>query len=106
MMGREPAIESYSSSDSSSRMCGGHHPPQPVRQRSRIHDLAVTSVAKLGVERLPQTVAEQVDADDGQGNGEAWKCRDPPRHAQIVAAVAQIEPPFRRRLRRAKTQEA
>src|SRR4051794_20728901 len=60
---------------------------------------------QLGIERVAQSVAEQVERQHGHKDGEARKRHDPPGPQHEFARVGQHRPPFGQRRLRTETEE-
>src|SRR3990170_3894247 len=72
--------------------------------RSRQEALLVAQLEPR-IERVPEPVAEHVDAQDGDHDGQPRKGRGPPRVRQIRAALGEHPPPGGRRRRHRESQE-
>src|SRR5260370_10298052 len=67
--------------------------------------ISSSRLARAWVERVAQTVAQQVDAHHRGHDREARKERDPPRGVEILPPVGEHAAPRRRRRRDAETQK-
>src|SRR5713101_3071738 len=68
--------------------------------------IAISLHAELGIERVPEPVAQQVDAERGQGQRGAREGGEPPGDVEEVAALGQHAAPRRCRRLHAEAQEA
>src|SRR5919106_500041 len=62
--------------------------------------------ARAGIHHVAQTVAEEVEGENGQENGDAGEGGEPPGLAQVLAAVGDHHAPVRCRRLGAETDEA
>src|SRR5262245_30000119 len=72
----------------------------------RCYNVPPPSGRLLRVERLPQAVADHVDRDGRDEDGQARKHGGPPGPIHVVAPVAEDRAPLRRRRLRAESEEA
>jgi hypothetical protein len=63
----------------------GHAKPRAARDP--IGASAGSAIAQLGVQHVPQRVAEQAEAEDGERDGEAREHRDPRRRRGVFLEV-------------------
>src|SRR5919106_2372437 len=72
----------------------------------RFIGLLLSHVPELGIEVITQPVAQQVQREHGQHDGETREHRDPPGGDDQLAPVGDHEPPRRQRPRQAGAEEA
>src|SRR5262249_49954689 len=96
-----------------------HWPPSPPHLRwrkpgtrrngagsSQRRWTAASARLEARVERVAQPVAEEVDRQDREHDGQPREGRDPPGDSQVVAALGQVAPPLGERRLGAQAEEA